>query len=538
MTIAKHWRGLTAASLLCVARAAAAQVVTPGVVDDFLRQPPHITPEQPQVPLLPQQPALPPRLKAEVHVSGVEFGHTSLYTQEQLQALARPHLKPRMSLAEIQEIAQIVTDQMRADGYLLASAVVPAQKLKNGVVRIEILEGKLESIRFHGNLRYSDAFLKPYLEPLTAGPALTTGGLERGLLLLNELPGIAARGTLSSGTRLGASDLDVDVTETRYRAGLGLNNYGSPELGRFRSDASLDLFNPLHLGDHANLRLIDSSDNLLKLGRFAYDIALAPGWRASLAVARVDYKVAGSLSALNLSGNSLTRDASLAYALLRTRATNLTWSAGMRDIRTSQQALDQSLGSTAVHAGYTQLTGYTTLGGGLTSGIAGLSSNGKGEPAAGTPGTGIRLKSEFDVSHVRPLPGNFELSQRVAATISPDTLPDTEKFSLGGPDSVRAFPIAQLRGDQGMLSATELRRRFALGGAPAYAGVFFDTGFVYMRQPGLPAARDALSGAGVTFSVMNDRHFRFKVDYARQFGGALATDGGRERVWLTGTWLF
>lgn len=537
MVVPMRLRGLTAVSLICIARASGAQVVTPGVAEDFLREAPRITPAPAPAPLIRPRPDTGPRLKAQVQISGVTFSETRLYTAAELQAIAKPYLKPRMALAEIQEIAQHITDRMRSDGYLLASAVLPVQKVKDGVVRIDILEGKLESTRFTGNQRYAEAFLKPYVDPLTGAPALTTAGLERGLLLLNELPGASARGTLSPGNSRGGASLDVEIGETRYKAAAGINNYGSRELGRVRSDLALDIYNPLRLGDHANLRLINSSGGLLGLGRIGYDVALAPGWRASVAAARVDYRVAGALAALELQGNSLTRDANLAYALIRTRTLNLTWIAGIRDVRTSQQALGQSLGGANVHTGYTSLTGYTSYGGGVTSGIASFSSNGKGEAAAGVAGNGVRLKSEFDVTHARPLPYEFEISQRIALTLSRDTLPDTEKFSIGGPDSVRAFPIAQLRGDQGLLSVTELRRRFKVAGAQAYVGVFFDHGIVQMRQPGLPAARDSLSGAGITVGATHDK-LRLKLDLARQSGSDVAADGRRNRLWISATWLF
>jgi hemolysin activation/secretion protein len=531
-------RGLTAASLLFLARAAAAQTVTPGTVDDFLREAPRIKPNQTPAPTITPPAAPTPKLKAQVQISGLTFSDTPLYTPAELQAMAQPYIKPRMSLEEILGIAQHVTDRMHADGYLLASAVVPSQKVKNGLVHVDILEGKLESVHFHGNQGYSEARLKPYLDVLTRQPALTDAALERGLLLLNELPGVTARGALAPGERFGTADLDVEIGETHYRAAASVNNYGSPELGRDRLDLSLDLYNPLHLGDHANLRVIDSSASLLKLGRFGYDVALAPGWRANVAIARVDYSVAGSLTAADLSGNSLTREASLSYALARSHAVNLTVTGGARDVRSSQQALGQSLGSNNVHLGFAQLSGYTSYGGGLTSGVAAVSSNGKGEAAPGTAGDGVRLKTEFDVTHMHPLPHNFEVSQRLAAAFSADTLPDTEKFSLGGPDSVRAFPIAQVRGDQGLLSVTELRKHFAISGFQSYAGVFFDTGYVQIRQPGLAAKRDSLSGAGITFCVVRDPSFRIKIDYAHPFGGDVAADGKRSRIWASGTWFF
>src|SRR5450755_1071932 len=105
MVVRMRLRGLTAASLLCLARATGAQVVTPGMADDFLREAPRISPAQPPAPVITPLPALPPRLKAQVQISGVAFGPTTLYSAGQLQAMAQPHLKPRMSLAEIQDIA-------------------------------------------------------------------------------------------------------------------------------------------------------------------------------------------------------------------------------------------------------------------------------------------------------------------------------------------------------------------------------------------------------------------------------------------------
>ena len=541
MVVRIRLRDLTAASLVCLAPAAGAQSVgagvTPGVAEDYLREPPRITPAPAPAPSITPRSVTPPRLKAQVNVKGLVFSENSLYTQAQLDAFARPYLKPQMSLGDLQDVAERITERMRADGYLVASAAVPAQKVKDGLVRIDILEGHLDSLRISGNQRYSEERIKSYLKPLQADPALTAKSLERSLLLLNELPGVTARGTLSPGASNGGTNVDVAITERRYRAAVGMNNYGSPELGRARADLALDLYNPLGYGDHANFRLIESQGGLLGLGRIGYDFPLAPAWRVALAAARVDYRVAGSLSALELKGNSLTRDASLGYAWVRTRGSSLSLNAGVRDTRTDQQALNQSLGGLHVRAGYTNLIGYTTYGGGLTSGLVALTSNGRGQAGPGTAGDGIRMKTELDVTHARPIPGDFEISQRIAVTLSPEALPDTEKFSLGGPDSVRAFPIAQVRGDEGYLSVTELRRRFNYAGAQGYVGVFFDHGWMRLRQPMLPGYQNSLSGAGLTVGVTHER-FRIKLDYARALGSDIASDGHRSRFWLSATWLF
>ncbi len=56
-----------------------------------------------------------------------------------------------MTIGQIQEVAAAVTERYRSAGFILAQAIIPAQEVDDGVVTIEVFEGKLGAVVFQGN---------------------------------------------------------------------------------------------------------------------------------------------------------------------------------------------------------------------------------------------------------------------------------------------------------------------------------------------------------------------------------------------------
>ena len=75
-------------------------------------------------------------------------------------------------------------------GYGLAQVTVPAQKISDGIVELQIIEGRIGAIAVTGNEDYSFEFLKRRLELLTPGRVYTDVGMERGVLLLVATVGV------------------------------------------------------------------------------------------------------------------------------------------------------------------------------------------------------------------------------------------------------------------------------------------------------------------------------------------------------------
>src|SRR3546814_5324802 len=78
--------------------------------------------------------------------------------------------------------------------------------------------------------------------------------------------------------------------------------------------------------------------------------------------------------------------------------------------------------------------------------------------------------------HLQPLPWQLQLLTHVNGVYSPDPLVDTEAYSLGGPNTVRGFPSAEVRGDRGYFGSVTLRRPTFIGNTQWAGRVFVDAG--------------------------------------------------------------
>ncbi len=68
-------------------------------------------------------------------------------SEETLRAAVAQLEGKTVSLAELQSLAQRITRICRDRGYLLSRAYIPAQEIKDGVVEIAVLEGRLADLR-------------------------------------------------------------------------------------------------------------------------------------------------------------------------------------------------------------------------------------------------------------------------------------------------------------------------------------------------------------------------------------------------------
>ena len=153
-----------------------------------------------------------------------------------LQALVQDAYGQTVTLAEVQALADRMTRHYQQAGYALAFAWVPAQTISEGVVQVQVLEGRIDDKALTNTSRVDTALLEGVLAPIRSGEIARDADQERALVLLNELPGVgAARMRLEPGARHGGTRLQVDVEgapQVRWRAFA--DNHGNPYSGRER----------------------------------------------------------------------------------------------------------------------------------------------------------------------------------------------------------------------------------------------------------------------------------------------------------------
>src|SRR5688572_29229737 len=149
-------------------------------------------------PVLPQvtpapKPALPPTTKVNVTVKDFRFSGNTVFPAEQLRELVREFVGKTLDFNALNDAAGRVQRFYRERGYFLAVAYLPQQEIRDGVVEIAVLEGRLGSVILQrdAQMRLRESFARSILNAhLKPGDLITENALERPLLLLRDLPDI------------------------------------------------------------------------------------------------------------------------------------------------------------------------------------------------------------------------------------------------------------------------------------------------------------------------------------------------------------
>jgi hemolysin activation/secretion protein len=197
-----------------------------------------------------------PFLVEATHLSG-----NTVFDTPTLHALIAEVEGKSLTLAQLGEIVARITDYYHSHGYLLARAIIPAQSIRAGTVRIEIIEARYGQIALDNHSRVVDPLLQATLSALQSGQAVSENPLNHALLLLTDIPGVAVVATLKPGEAVGTSDLQVETASTPAVAGdVALDNDGNRYIGRARLGGTVSLIDPLHHGDTLSLTGLTSGD--------------------------------------------------------------------------------------------------------------------------------------------------------------------------------------------------------------------------------------------------------------------------------------
>lgn len=527
---------LRAASLLalcCTATPAWAQFVTPGTVLDTLPG------AKPLLPPTPAEVIFPVSRPNAVHdpsaprftVNAFSFVGNTVFTQQQLKQLTERYIDLELNLYDLNRAADAVTRLYRDSGYPIARALIPAQKVADGIVRIEVIEGRISNTSIVGNDRYPEQLIASRLSDLSKNEIITLDRLERSLLLMNDLPGLSARATLAPGADYGTTDMVIRTEETRLAGTVTFDNHGLRETGRLRVDAGLDFNNPFGIGDQLNIRAIKTENDLLSYGRIGYSLPVSSnGMRLSGTYSKVNYDIAGPFAALGITGEVSTTEFLLTWPYLRSRARNIIFGFGARRTETTQDTLGIQTQDSSINVlNLTTLVNWVHEDSAFTNVSLNLAGNGKRNPF-GTRQDAMTAKFGFDLSHLRAASKNWDFYLRTHWVFSSGVLPDTEKFSIGGPGSVRGYRQSELRGETGWEATIELRRQFVLGNTAGMLSTFYDEGSA--KASGFTRF-DSLRSAGFGASVFPSKHLRASVEYAHPISDRVSADGNRGRAWFS-----
>lgn len=546
---------LAIAMIATISAAQAQQLPSAGTqLQQLPQQPPPVKPE----PDLVVDTSAPSAFKdsgVAVPVNALRITGQTLFSEQELHA-ASGFAPGAMTFTQLRAVASNIAAFYHARGYFLAQAYLPEQDVQGGAVTIAVVEGRYGKIDVRNTARLSDGVPARILRGLTPGDIVANKPLERRLLLLSDVPGIRTKATLAPGADVGTSDLIVDVVPgARISGSLEADNAGSRYTGAYRFGGTVNLNNPMGIGDQLSVRLL-ASDSGLGYGRISYQ---APVGNLTLGVAyaHLRYDLGREFRALDGSGTADIFSGYASYPLIRSRRANL-YALGSVDYKKLRDDLDavSSRSDKRIVAGTLGLSGdfrdglagggSTVFSLGWTTGHLDIHSTPERlADAASARSAGRYNKVQGSLARLQSIAGPLSLYGAVRGQVAFDNLDSSEKIELGGAYGVRAYPEGEAFGDTGYIATAEAR--VGLNRAGGRLGQFELIGFIetgevrYAQDPWFTGSNHAVrSGYGGGVNWFAPAGFILKASYARKLGTGPATSAPDRsgRVWVQLVKLF
>ena len=462
-----------------------------------------------------------------------------------------------LTLGEVEEAVALVTAFYRKRGYIAARAYLPQQEVTDGLVTVIVLEGVYDEIRIDNESRLSDRRVRRMMTRAICGGGdcmeepIRKAGLERGLLLLADTPGVAPQSELQPGRTVGSAILDISAARPGlWLASLQGSNYGSRFTGEERLTLSLGLNSPLGVGDQLVVQATGSEETIY--GRVRYSLPIGHrGLRFNAYGSRLEYTLGDAFEVLGASGESYTAGASLTFPLARGVNRNVNVEAAYNHHRLQDDIALQLLSNRRVlHEGVFTLSADAAdriFGGRAVTSVSASFTGGELRfndalsafiDAFTAQTAGAYYKANASFSRYQPIASWLGLYGRAEGQYGLENLDSFSKLALGGPGYVRAHPVGEASGDRGYFGSAELRLRPGrVLGADVELKGFYDYGVSYRNaDPWLGGDnKREIKGPGAGLSINHKSGLWVSAAVAFRVGERSQSEPDEpRRIWLSG----
>ncbi|MEH1859241.1 MAG: ShlB/FhaC/HecB family hemolysin secretion/activation protein [Nostoc sp.] len=195
-----------------------------------------------------------PEIPYTFTVKQFEVVGSTVFSQKKLNEVLKDFINKPITFAQLLEARSKITELYNQKGYITSEAYIPEQTFTDGVVRIQVIEGKLEDIQVTGTRRLNPNYIRSRIANGASTP-LNQKRLLQSLQLLQLNPLIKSLSAeLFAGSRTDTSLLAIKVTEAdTFNTKIVLDNRPPPDSGSFRRQLQVKESNLLGIGDSISL---------------------------------------------------------------------------------------------------------------------------------------------------------------------------------------------------------------------------------------------------------------------------------------------
>lgn len=435
------------------------------------------------------------------------------------------------------------------EGYLTVSINIPQQDVDEGIVKLQVVEGKVERLRVKDSNYHSLGVIKERVSEFSEGKVPHFPTVQKQLATVNRSQNRQVAPILRPGKSPGKLEVDLKVQDKLPLHGsLELNDRYAPNTTETRLNGSIRYEN-LWQKDHSlglSFQVSPENTDEVKVFSGTYVVPMLSGdyFAAYGVISRSQTSVVGDINVL---GDGDIIGARYIHPLPRLEHYYHTFTAGIdyKDFNetvslSSDIGFETPIAYTMFSLGYDGTYNAKTF---QTKANLGVNFSVRG---FGNSEEEFALKRAFaqpnfaalrgEVKHLQSLPKNWKLQARVSGQVASGPLISPEQFAVGGADSVRGYPESNSLGDDGAFASLELRtpslHQFIQDYIKdLYAYTFVDGGYVQVQdaQPGQIESFNLLS-TGLGVNIKANKNLFAVLDYAHVLQDAGTIKDGDDRV--------
>ena len=446
-----------------------------------------------------------------------------------------PFLGPERGVDDVEQARTALEKAYHDQGYQTVSVAVPQQDPRRGIIRLQVVEGKVGRLRVKGANFFLPSQIKREAPSLAEGQVPNLKQVGKEIVALNRLADRRVTPSLLPGREPGTVDIDLTVEDKLPLHGsLELNNRFSTGTTELRLNGGLSYANFFQKGHTGGFSFQIAPEKIADAQVYsAYYLArVSDGTSLMLTGTKQDSDVS-TLGGAAVGGRGNIIGLRALYDLPTTAKFYQNFSIGIdyksfeEDIVLGPDTISSPIEYYPISANYGATwvadKAFTEMNHSLTLGLRGLGSGVTDYSNKRVKADGNFVYLRSDLAHTRDLEGGAQLFGKLQGQLSNRPLINNDQFAGGGLGSARGYLEATALGDNAIFGTFEYRGPSFIGNpGPANPKsdewrihAFADAGWmgIWNSLPDQDAHYGfASTGLGTRFRVRN--HYNGSVDIA------------------------
>lgn len=466
-----------------------------------------------------------------------------------------PYLGPERTPADVDEARQALEKAYHDKGFQTVSVIIPQQDPRYGVIRLQVVEGKVGRLRVNGARFFLPSRIKAAAPSLAEGNVPNMNDVTDEIIGLNKLGDRRVTPELSAGAEPGTVDIDLNVEdELPLHGSLELNNRYSADTTPLRINASVSYANLYQLGHTLGLSTQIAPQNIddaqvysgYYLARVSDSVSLMlQGTKQNSDVSTLGGAAVAGRG--NVVGMRVLFDLPTTPTFYQNFSLGIDYKNFAEDIVIGKDTVSSPIEYWPMLASYgaswIREDGFTEFNATLNFHARGLGSSETDFANKRFNADGSYVYLHEEIANTQDIKGGSQLFGKIQGQIASKPLINNEQIAGGGLSTVRGYLEATALGDNGFFGTIEYRSPSFIG-TPDENGKWTNEWRLYgFAEGGMVGIYDALPGqqglyglasvgAGTRFVV--SEHYNGSVDFGMPLIDQAEAEVGDVRVTFRG----